>query len=213
VKAYEANKALWSDYNQSQNEYAASEKALKAAGYTVVTVASGKALLNALKNAGSIKELVVLHHGTPFGLGGEGAGAGLYTDKPAPGTPLDTSRGAQLSDLEKMIKDKKIVFDNDATIVLGGCRTAGGKEGSHPGSTWTGPSEDTFASRLAKVTGREVFGSEGVSSYGTDQSDSTPLRHSNIGWHRFTQQNNTIKDESLKGKYLDVVTRKTREKP
>lgn len=214
LKKYEANKKLWSAYRQSQNEYKASEAALKAEGYDVVQVDSGKALLDALKNAGSIKELVVLSHGTPFGLGGEGPGAGLYTDKPPGGATFDAKRAAKLSDLEKMISDKKIAFEKDATIVLGMCRTAGGKEGTHVGSsTWTGPIEDTFAYRLAKITGLEVFGSEGVSSYGDDKRTSTPLRRSDIGWHRFTQQNNTIKTESLKGKYLNVVTRKTSEKP
>jgi RHS repeat-associated protein len=214
LKKYEANKKLWSAYRVSQNEYKASEAALKAEGYDVVQVDSGKALLDALKNAGSIKELVVLSHGTPFGLGGEGPGAGLYTDKPPGGVTFDAKRATKLSDLEKMINDKKIAFEKDATIVLGMCRTAGGKEGTHVGSsTWTGPIEDTFSHRLAKITGLEVFGSEGVSSYGDDKRASTPLRHSAIGWHRFTQQSNTIKEENLKGKYLNVVTRKTSEKP
>ncbi|WP_081066246.1 SpvB/TcaC N-terminal domain-containing protein [Burkholderia cepacia] len=214
LKKYEANKKLWSAYRESQNEYKASEAALKAEGYDVVQVDSGKALLDALKNAGAIKELVILQHGTPFGVGGEGPGAGLYTDKPPGSATFDAKRGAKLSDLEKMINDKKITFEKDATIVLAGCRTAGGKEGTHVGqSTWTGPIEDTFAYRLAKITGLEVFGSEGVSSYGDDKRTSTPLRHSDIGWHRFTQQSNTIKTENLKGKYLNVVTRKTSEKP
>ncbi|WP_274565068.1 SpvB/TcaC N-terminal domain-containing protein [Streptomyces spiramyceticus] len=214
LKKYEANKKLWSAYRVSQNEYKASEAALKAEGYDVVQVDSGKALLDALKNAGSIKELVVLSHGTPFGLGGEGPGAGLYADKPPGGASFDAKRAAKLSDLEKMINDKTIVFEKDATIVLGMCRTAGGKEGTHVGSsTWTGPVEDTFAYRLAKVTGLEVFGSEGVSSYGGDKRTSTPLRYSSIGWHRFTQQGNAIKEENLKGRYLNVVTRKTSGKP
>jgi RHS repeat-associated protein len=214
LKKYEANKELWKDYRKSQTEYEASQKALKAEGYDVVTVDSGKALLDALKNAGSIKELVILHHGTPFGLGGEGPGTGLFTDKPPAGATFDAKRGAKLSDLEKMINDKKIVFEKGATIVLAGCRTAGGKEGSHVGtSTWTGPIEDTFAFRLAKITGLEVFGSEGVSSYGEDQRRSTPWRRSDIRWHRFTQQSNTIKTENLKGKYFNVVTRKASEKP
>jgi len=214
LKKYEANKELWKAYHESQNEYNASEAALKAEGYDVVRVESGKALLDALKNAGSIKELVILQHGTPFGIGGEGPGSGLYTDKPPGGATLDAKRAAKLSDLEKMLDDKKIVFEQNATIVLAGCRTAGGKEGTHVGtSTWTGPIEDTFAYRLAKITGLEVFGSEGVTSYGADERKSTPLRHSNIAWHRFTQQSNTIKTEVLKGKYLNVVTRKTSEKP
>ncbi|KML60455.1 toxin [Burkholderia cepacia] len=213
LKEYKANQKKWSAYHKSQNEFEASEKALKAAGYDVVKVDSGKALLEALQNAGTIKELVIVHHGTPFGVGGEGAGAGLYTDKPAPGTPLDATRGAKLSDLKKLIDEKKIVFDEAATIVLAGCRTAGGKEGSHPGSTWTGPIEDTFAYRLAKMTGLEVFGSKGVTSYGKDQRSSTPLRYSAIRWHRFTQQGNSIKTEELKGKYLNVVTRQTSKSP
>ncbi|RQZ06079.1 toxin [Burkholderia sp. Bp9031] len=214
LKEYKANEKAWSAYHKSQNEFSASEKALKAEGYDVVKVDSGKALLEALQNAGTIKELVILHHGTPWGPGGEGPGSGLYTDKPPPGATFDAKRGAKLSDLEKMINDKKIVFDEAATIVLAGCRTAGGKEGTHVGqSTWTGPIEDTFAYRLAKITGLEVFGSEGVSSYGTDQRKSTPWRHSDIAWHRFTQQGNSIKTESLKGKYLNVVKRKTSAKP
>nr|WP_315874560.1 RHS repeat-associated core domain-containing protein [Leptodesmis sichuanensis] len=214
LKKYKANKKLWSPYHQSQNEYKASEAALKAAGYDVVQVDSGKALLDALKKAGPIKELVVLSHATPFGLGGEGPGTGLFTDKPPGGATFDAKRAAKLSGLKKEIKDKKIVFEKDATIVLGMCRTAGGKEGTHVGSsTWTRPIEDTFAYQLAKLTGLEVFGSEGVSSYGGDTRKSTPWRYSAIGWHRFTQQSSTIKTENLKGQYLNVVTRKTSKKP
>ena len=214
LKKYEANKKVWSAYNQSHNEYDASEAALKAEGYEVVTVDSGKSFLEALKKAGSIKELVVLSHGTPFGLGGEGPGAGIYTDKPAPGTAFDSKRASKLSDLEQLIKDKKVTFEKDATIVLGMCRSAGGKEGTHAGtSTWTKPIEQTFAYRLAAITGREVTGSEGVTSYGTDQRKSTPNRFSDIAWHRFTHKAGAIKTEQLKGKYLNVVTRKTSTTP
>jgi RHS repeat-associated protein len=214
LKKYKENQKIWAAYKTSHNEYDASEAALKAEGYEVVTVDSGQKFLEALKNAGPIKELVVLSHGTPFGLGGEGPGAGVYTDKPAPGTTFDTKRAANLAEFDKLIKDKKITFEKDATIVLGMCRTAGGKEGTHVGtSTWTKPIEDTFAYRMATITGREVIGSEGVTSYGADQRKSTPMRFSAIAWHRFTPEGGKIKTETLKGKYLNVVTRKTSTSP
>jgi hypothetical protein len=61
---------------------------------------------------------VVLSHGTPFGLGGEGPGAGLYNEKPPGRATFDAKRAAKLSDLEKMINDKKIAFEKDAIHAL-----------------------------------------------------------------------------------------------
>jgi RHS repeat-associated protein len=214
LKKYQQDQKKWEKYDKSHNEYDASKAALKEEGYEVVTVDTGKAFLQALKKAGPIKELVVLTHGTPFGLGGEGPGAGVYTDKGPGGTTPDPKRAAKLADLEKMIKDKEITFEKDATIVLGGCRSAGGKEGTEVGkSTWTKPMEDTFAYRLATITGREVIGSEGVTSYNANQQKSTPMRFSNIAWHRFTQQGGKVQATKLEGQYLNVVTRKTSKSP
>jgi RHS repeat-associated protein len=214
LRKYQQDQKKWEKYDKSHNEYDASEAALKDKGYEVVTVDSGKAFLEALKKAGPIKELVVLTHGTPFGLGGEGPSAGVYTDKGPGGATPDPKRAAKLADMEKMIKDKQITFEKDATIVLGGCRSAGGKEGTVVGqSTWTKPMEDTFAYRLATITGREVIGSEGVTSYGTDDKKSTPMRFSNISWHRFTQQGGKVQATKLEGKYLNVVTRVTSKNP
>jgi RHS repeat-associated protein len=214
LKKYQQDQKKWEKYDKSHNEYDASKAALKEKGYEVVTVDTGKAFLEALKKAGPIKELVVLTHGTPFGVGGEGPGAGVYTDKGPGGSTPDPKRAAKVADMEKMIKDKEITFDKDATIVLGGCRSAGGKEGTEVGkSTWTKPMEDTFAYRLATITGREVIGSEGVTSYHDIPKGPTPMRFSDIAWHRFTQQGGKVQVTKLEGQYLNVVTRKTSKSP
>nr|WP_240347978.1 RHS repeat-associated core domain-containing protein [Longitalea arenae] len=184
----------------SQNEYNQNIEAAKKAGYTIIKVKNGKELLDKLTKVGEIKKLTILHHGVPTGLGGEDPNSGIYVGENRAGkdgnAPVGKG-GTTVAELKEKVDKGQIKFSKDATIILGGCRSADDEKLKET---------ETFAAEVAKATGKEVTAARGRTSFHGLGDGTTPKRYSEKGWVKITPDaKGGVKVEKLSGHTHNVA--------